>query len=135
MFHSGSVRYYGGRMTLRYDMLDQAWLDRSLAWLEQHGAHPYLLVSDWEIPQFLGRFERQEAAGQLARPPVFRYQGQAGEIFLFDLAPKLPPRSEAATVMVADEIDDLRSAPPVAPPALVLREFEVQGPGSRVQGP
>jgi hypothetical protein len=117
MSHSGSLRYYGGRMSLRYDLLDPDWLDRSVAWLAAHGAHPYLLVNDWELPQFLARFQTQHAVARVHEPPMFAYQS-AGRIFLFDL---LPARPDAATLMLTDGEDDLRSASPVAPPHFVLR--------------
>ncbi len=44
--HAGSLRYYGGRATLRFDILDPAWLDDGVAWLDDHGRHPYVLVED-----------------------------------------------------------------------------------------
>src|SRR5262249_26383346 len=50
MQQSGSVRYYGGRMTLRYDWLNERWLDRARDWLIAHGAHPYALLDEWEVP-------------------------------------------------------------------------------------
>lgn len=120
MFHSGSVRYYGGRVTLRYDWLDEEWLDRSLEWLERRRVRPYLLVSDWEIPEFLEHFDRQDAAVRVNRPPVFRYQGPGGEIFLFDLSSR-PASDEIATVTLADTLEELRSAPQVPPPTLLLK--------------
>jgi hypothetical protein len=117
MSHSGSLRYYGGRMTLRYDILSPDWLDRSVAWLAAHGAHPYLLINDWELPQFLARFRTQDALARVHEPPMFVYQS-AGRIFLFDL---LPVRPDAATRKLTDGSEDLRSAPPVAPPQFLLR--------------
>ncbi len=117
MFHSGSLRYYGGRMTLRFDLLDQAWLDRSVAWLSARGAHPYLLVNDWEIPQFLARFPAQRTIALIGRPPVFSYQGYGGT-FLFDLAPRGAP---APPVEAMGLTGDLRAAPPAPPPQLVLQ--------------
>ena len=50
--HAGSLRYYGGRATMRFDLLDEAWLDRAVGWLQQQGRHPYVLVEDWEMPLF-----------------------------------------------------------------------------------
>ena len=38
--HSGSLRYYAGRLTLRWDVGDPAWLDRTVDWLAAHGHHP-----------------------------------------------------------------------------------------------
>ena len=31
--HSGPIRYYAGRTIVRFDLLDRAWLDRAVQWL------------------------------------------------------------------------------------------------------
>lgn len=31
--HAGPTRYYAGRITVRFDLLDEAWLDRAVQWL------------------------------------------------------------------------------------------------------
>jgi len=49
MQHSGSIRYYGGRQTLRYDLLDRAWAPRAPAEIERIGLHPYLAIEDGEL--------------------------------------------------------------------------------------
>jgi hypothetical protein len=114
MFHSGSVRYYGGRVTMRYDLLDQQWLDRAIQWLSARGAHPYLLVNDWEIPQFVARFPSQQSVAFIRRPPLFTFQ-RAG-MFLFDLAPPSDGPTEGAEL--TDGNEDLRSVPPAPAPQL-----------------
>ena len=48
---SGSVRYYGGRMTIRWDLIDRDWTARAPAELERLGLHPYMVIEDWELPQ------------------------------------------------------------------------------------
>ncbi len=40
--HSGSIRYYAGRLTVRWDVGDPAWLDRMVDWLAAHGPPPVL---------------------------------------------------------------------------------------------
>src|SRR5207244_367584 len=47
--NTGPTRYYGGRMTLRFDLLDEAWLDRAADWMAAHGHHPYILLEEWEL--------------------------------------------------------------------------------------
>src|SRR5262249_44063082 len=56
MQHSGSLRYYAGRLTVRYDQIEPHWLDDSVAWFESRGVHPYLLVDEWEVEIFRQRF-------------------------------------------------------------------------------
>ena len=41
IFHSGSIRYYSGRPTLRWDLLPADWLDRSVVFLTSIGYQPY----------------------------------------------------------------------------------------------
>jgi hypothetical protein len=68
MQHSGSLRYYGHRPTLRWDWLPPDWLDRAVASLEAHGYRPYLLLEDWEVPRFRARFAGSAVARLLDRP-------------------------------------------------------------------
>jgi hypothetical protein len=117
MFHSGSVRYYGGRMTLRYDQLDPEWLDRSVAWLAQHGAHPYLLLNDWELPQFVERFRSQQTVSVVELPPLFEYHDSM-TIYCFDL---LPGSIRPKPVTISDVDVDLRSVLPAPAPTLILQ--------------
>lgn len=49
--HSGSVRYYGGRPTIRWDLIDRDWTPRAAQEIERLGLHPYMVIEDWEMPQ------------------------------------------------------------------------------------
>jgi hypothetical protein len=75
MQHSGSVRYYSGRPTLRWDLLDPDWLDRALTFLRAKGYHPFLLLEDWERPQFTQRFAAHTPLGALDWQPIATYSG------------------------------------------------------------
>ena len=70
MQHSGSVRYYSGRPTLRYDALDADWLDRAIAHLRLSGLEPFLILERWEIAKFRERFPTQQSLGFIDRPPL-----------------------------------------------------------------
>jgi len=48
---SGSVRYYGGRQTIRWDLIDRDWTARAAAEVERLGLHPYMVIEDFELPQ------------------------------------------------------------------------------------
>ncbi len=69
--HSGSLRYYGHRLTLRWDWLPPEWLDRALLELQQQGYQAYVLLEDEEFARFLERFAASPA-GQLRGAPVAR---------------------------------------------------------------
>jgi hypothetical protein len=110
--HSGSIRYYGGRITLRYDMMDPAWLDRSIAWLAAHGAHPYALLDDDEVKLFRQRFKGQERVSALDMP-IFVYHG-AMVVHFYDLLRTADDPS--APEFIIDRFDGPRRQPPVALP-------------------
>jgi hypothetical protein len=82
MQHSGSLRFYGGRLTLRFDWIEKDGLSGALAEIERIGLHPYLVVDDLELPQFQSRF------GLAAKPlpfPVVARTRERGGTTVFDL--------------------------------------------------
>ena len=70
--HSGSVRYYANRITLRYDWLPPDQLDAAVRDLTAKGYQPYVVVDDWEQKEFQTRFWPASALGKLDWPPVAR---------------------------------------------------------------
>jgi hypothetical protein len=66
--HSGSVRYYANRITLRYDSLQDGALDATLRDLSAKGRRAYLVVDDWEEKEFRARFSPANSAAQLGTP-------------------------------------------------------------------
>ena len=84
--HVGPVRYYGGRLTVRYDVLDPAWLDRAVEWLAREGRRPYILLEEQELSEFRQRFRGARALSGLDRTPVLTYEAYqiAGRVYLFD---------------------------------------------------
>ena len=81
--HSGSIRYYGARVTLRYDAFDAEWIDRAVDWLATRGVSTYLVVELSERAEFERRFAGSRAVEALKRPPVAIYR--PGPLFLFDI--------------------------------------------------
>ena len=51
---SGSMRYYGGRVTLRYDLLHPEWLDRAVAWLTTRGVRVYAVLDRRQADEVKG---------------------------------------------------------------------------------
>ena len=70
MQHSGSARYYSGRLTLRYDLIEPAALDPTLTGLLAAGVHPYLLLESWEEDRFREQFAGTSAWGALDWPAM-----------------------------------------------------------------
>lgn len=67
--HSGSLRLYAGRTTLRWDLLEAPSFDRALAHLRAHGFTPVIVLESWEEPQFRGHVSPHSPVGQLDWPP------------------------------------------------------------------
>ncbi len=120
MIHSGSLRYYGGRMTIRYDILDPDWLDRGVAWLTERGVHVYLLLEEWEMKPFADRFAGQELAARIKSAPIVEYRHHE-KVRLFDLSSP-PPDHASVTPFVATRpyLETLRSRVPAPAPTLVF---------------
>lgn len=68
--HSGSVRYYSGRTTIRYEWLDPEWLDRALTYLATSGFEPYIVLENSEVARFRKRFAGQASVTLVDRPPI-----------------------------------------------------------------
>lgn len=74
-WESGSLRFYGHRTTLVWDVLDPAWLDRAVAYTRTRGLEPYLVFERWEEPIFRQRFTGSDI-GKLDWPPAAEVAGQ-----------------------------------------------------------
>lgn len=120
MQHSGSVRYYGGRMTLRYDVLNRNWLDPGIAWLNQQGVHPYLLLDEWEVQDFQRRFQGESALADLTAARVFEYHAST-TTYLYDLL-KIDRSAERPTIFTAANVRTPSCPEPEPAPQLVLKD-------------
>ena len=93
MQYSGSIRYYSGRLTVRYDLIPPNWLDSVIVDLRRLGYHPYIVLELSEEPQFRARFEGRSALAALDWPPVARMDHSSG-VKIFDPSDRqsAPPR-------------------------------------------
>lgn len=117
LHRSGSLRYYAGRVTARYDMLDPQWLDRSVAWLKDRGVHVYAVLDRREADEARQRFAGQRTVSALDRPMLLYEPAGTALYGLSD-----PPESSEPVVVIDDALPDLAGCdPPVRePPALLL---------------
>lgn len=83
MQHSGSVRYYSGRLILRYDILNHDWLDRAVGALDDRGISTYALLEDWEEEIFRKRFAGQRTIRALDAGPMAVRRSSGGELRLY----------------------------------------------------
>ena len=110
--HSGPIRYYAGRTTLRFDLLDAAWLDRAVQWLTTQNRRPYFLLEEWEVVEFQKKFAASNRLGTIALAPVIDYRapGVPGRIYLFD-----PARPEGDVPMTMPPPDARAKCVPPSP--------------------
>jgi hypothetical protein len=83
MQFSGSIRYYSGRPTIRYDFIPAARLDALVVDLQHIGYEPYIMVEDSERDKFLARFKEHSRFAALDWPPVARLRRNA-DIDIYD---------------------------------------------------
>ena len=83
MEHSGSVRYYGNRVTVRYDMIAPHELDAAIDGLRRSGFRPYLLLEAWEEPKFRQQFSGRSRFANLDWPPLEDFSRE--QIRLYEL--------------------------------------------------
>lgn len=81
--HSGSVRYYADRITLRYDWLKDDALDSALRDVTAKGRRVFLVVDDAEEKEFRARFSPSNRGAQLGEP-IARVPSSP-EVRLFEL--------------------------------------------------
>lgn len=82
--HGGSIRYYGQRMTFKFDSLEPGWLDTAVEYFSARGAHPYLVLDEWEVDLWKQWFGNGSPRGRLELQPVFEEQWPT-HVWLFDL--------------------------------------------------
>jgi hypothetical protein len=83
MQHSGSIRHYAHRITLRYDWVQDYRLDTTLRELREKGYRPYIVLDDWEEAVFRKRFAQMSRVGRLDWKPLARVQG-APAVVIYD---------------------------------------------------
>jgi hypothetical protein len=86
--HSGTLRYYAGRMTLRWDVGDPAWLDRTVSWLAAHGRDPYLVLEETEIDALRAKAGSSSIVARVDWTPMVAFRG--GAVKLFDAVNREP---------------------------------------------
>lgn len=116
--HTGSLRYYGGRMTMAESCLGEVWLDRTVDWLTEHGIHTYALFEKEEVPRFTERFAGQQHA-RLGGRLVFVYHG-ASTVYFYDLS--RPLDQPLTPQVIVEDYSGPQYVLPVPPPTLVFKE-------------
>jgi hypothetical protein len=111
--HSGSLRLYADRLTLRYDALDPLWLDRVVAHLQASGRRPYFVLDGGEVEAFRRRFGSANSAGRLDWPPVALLRGAIALYDPIERRPDTAPLAISSTRRARELCDPPQSWPPV----------------------
>ena len=85
MQHSGSIRYYSGRLTIRYDWIPTNRLDNVIEQLRALGYHPYIVLEAAEMGAFEQRFQEDSRLGTLNWTPRAQLR-HASDIKIYDPA-------------------------------------------------
>jgi hypothetical protein len=99
--HSGSVRYYAERLTVRFDRLDSEWLEPATVALRDRGYSPYFVVDGSETGLFTERFGATTTLGALDWPPLAEFYGPVG-VRIYDPADRR--RHQEGEVLMTREI-------------------------------
>lgn len=83
MQHSGTLTYYGGRHTLRYDWIEPQRLESVILWLEERGHDVYILLEEGETAGFRERF-KDTPYGALDETALIFRQDVGTRVLLFD---------------------------------------------------
>ncbi len=83
MLHSGSLRYYANRLTVRYDLVSAEEFTAAAADLRARGYVPYLLLDPGEMPEFTTRFAGNAMSAIVDRPPL----AVVDDVRLYELPP------------------------------------------------
>jgi hypothetical protein len=80
--HSGSVRYYADRLTLRYEWLGSDAYDAAVHYLRDHSRSVYVMLDETEIDSFRQRYRSVTDLSWLDRPPLATV---ANRVYLYAL--------------------------------------------------
>jgi hypothetical protein len=111
--HSGSLRLYADRLTLRYDALDPLWLDRTVDYLQSIGRRPYYVLDGGEVDAFRKRFGAANRSGRLDWSPMATLGGTIAVYDPIDRGRGSSPLAIASTRGVHAICDAPQSWPPV----------------------
>jgi hypothetical protein len=109
VFHSGTLRYYAGILTLNYSWLDPGSLDGAVRWLRARGLRVFALLDDAELVDFRRRFGATATFAALDGRPLAVLNGGSSTT-LFELGGPPPP---AVTTAAEEEFSPRTMAEPV----------------------
>jgi hypothetical protein len=101
MQHSGSIRYYSGRLTVRYDWIPNHRLDSVIEQLRGLGYHPYIALEAGEVSTFQQKFRGNSELAALDWTPR-AHRRHDPDVTIYDPADR---QSGTDPQLVSDIID------------------------------
>ena len=89
--HTGSIRYYANRFTVRYDWIPPTALDTVVLDLMRLGYRPYIVLEESEEREFRDRFANNRSLEALNQPPIVVLD-QATNVHIYDPLARIGPR-------------------------------------------
>ncbi|HEY7285134.1 MAG TPA: hypothetical protein VH497_06820 [Vicinamibacterales bacterium] len=117
--HSGTLRMYAGRLTLRFDQLDPAWLDRAVQFLADNGRHPFIVLEDGEVEMFRKRFAAVSDTGRLDWTPMGAFE--TSRVVVYDAVARKADAQPLAIASTAARRTGWRCDEPYAGEPILLR--------------
>jgi Dolichyl-phosphate-mannose-protein mannosyltransferase len=102
MQHSGTVRYYSDRLTVRYDYIDANWLDRAIDHLLRAGFEPFFLLDNWEVPVVREKFASQRHGALVAAEPEAVPCTHTTYVYRMVMRPGVPPSERVPKISDCD---------------------------------
>jgi hypothetical protein len=85
--HSGSLRYYANRITMRFEWLDPDMYAPALDHFRRLGRPVYVVLDDWERDMFKARYARVADLSWLDEPPLLL---AARRVYFYAVVPPAP---------------------------------------------
>ena len=109
--HSGSIRYYSGRLTIYYQRLHFRALDQAVDALTGQGRKVYVMVEQGEEADFRWHFATDNRHGKLDWPPSIQSTRGAADVRIYDVADRA--RFLAGQPVLTYDLDRLTQPPVV----------------------
>jgi len=88
--HSGSLRYYANRITMRFEWLEPDVYLEALDHVRRLGHPIYVVLDDWEREMFRQRYGGVADLSWLDEPPLLL---ASRRVYFYALPPPEPPRT------------------------------------------
>jgi hypothetical protein len=110
--HTGTLAFYTGRLTLRYDVLPRHRLGSVLDWLHANGYRPYVVLEDWEEPRYRAHFTGADHASRLELSPIVE-TSPGIRVRVYDALDPVDP----SALTLAPRLLDVNLTPECQPPS------------------